>query len=100
MKQKLATIYESVADKSQLGELWAGLTQDEVDKHMQNVRLNFDLKNKRIIAKSESVDVKGKSLFEWIVDPKSGQVQEIRRQPDASHERVIERTIDPAQLDS
>ena len=34
------------------------------------------------------------------MEPKTGSVQEVHRQADASHERVIEKTIDPKELDS
>lgn len=81
-----------------MSELWAGITQDEIDKHLSNVRFNFDVKNRTITARSEDEDKNGKALFEWTVDPKTGSVQEIRRQPDASHERVVEKTIDPKEL--
>ena len=41
--------------------------------------------------KSDAVNVDGNALFEWSLNPETGDIMEATREKDASKEKIIER---------
>lgn len=88
-------IMESLGSESSLSEL--DLTLEEL-ANLDNISINFDLKNKKIGVSSTAEDQKGEALYEWSVDTVSGDVKETKRN-DSDHSSVtFENHIDPLSL--
>jgi hypothetical protein len=53
------------------------------------MNMNFDMKNGKISVKSQAQDSHNLPQFEWLAHPESGNVTEIRRQPDGQREQTL-----------
>ena len=67
---------------------------------MKKLLVEFDLENDQIKMKSDAVNVNGEALFEWTLDPETGEIMEATREQDASKEKIIERQVNPDSLEN
>jgi lipopolysaccharide export LptBFGC system permease protein LptF len=88
-------IMESLGNQKSLSEL--DLTLEELEK-LDNLSINFDLKNRDISVSSTAKDQKGDVLYEYSVNTVSGDVKETKRNYLDSNVVTFEKHIDPLSL--
>jgi hypothetical protein len=81
-----------------LNEFWRDLTPEQQESSMDKIVMTFDLKNNEVNMHSDSKNSKGDPMFEWNLNPVTGDIVESTRKADATSEKIIERQISPASL--
>ena len=99
-KQKLVDMMKSLKKQETINEFWRNANAKQTEENLKKLVVEFDLENDQIKMKSDAVNVDGEALFEWSLNPETGDIMEATREQDASKEKIIERQVSPASLEN
>lgn len=96
LKQKLANILESFADKSENKDIWGDAPEGE--SHPANLTLHLDTEHNNVGVYSDDVDAKGRPVQQWEMNTKSGHITETTRTRDGGEVQITQRDVDVTTL--
>lgn len=96
LKQKLANILESFADKSENKDIWGDAPEGEA--HPGNVTLHLDTEHNNVGVYSDDVDAKGRPVQQWEMNTQSGHITETKRTKDGGEVQITQRDVDVTTL--
>jgi len=97
IRQKLASLSDSLDKKELLKEFWGDKAEEFKDI---NIVVKFDTVNNIIRVQSTEVDAKDRPVLEWEMNKNTGHITETKRTADGSEVSVREKDIDVATLTS
>lgn len=80
-----------------MNEMFDGVEKSDMhDGTMASINMQFNTKTNEVKVSTESVDKKGDPLYEFVMNTDTGLVKQIKRDPVTSHEKVVEKEVDPS----
>ena len=95
LHKRLGAILNSLKNPDNMNEMFDHVDSEDMhDGTMTSFNMQFNTKTNEVRVSTEAVDKKGDPLYEFVMNPDTGIVKQIKRDRITSHEKVIEKELD------
>jgi hypothetical protein len=101
LHKRLGAILKSLKDPENMNQMFDHVEESDMKAGaMTSINMQFNTQTNEVKVSSGGNDKKGHPLYEFVMNADTGVIQQIKRDPVTSHEKIVEKNIDPIAVDA